>query len=194
MLAAQHCPQAVRDCAARGIGAVVVMSSGFEETHSGHELARQLALAAAETGVAVVGPNCEGVWSVGARTLLTFGTAAKRDVLHHAPIGIISQSGAMAGAVARHLQEQTIGCAYVVSVGNETVLTISDYLEWMIEQPDVKVVLLFIEGLRDGQRLLELVRKAAQRRIPVAALKSGNSKAGMEAAAANTCSRASTPR
>ncbi len=186
MLAARHCPQAVRDCAARGIRAVVVMSSGFEETDSGHALARQLAQAAAETGVAVVGPNCEGVWSVGARTLLTFGTAAKRDVLHHAPIAVISQSGAMAGAVARHLQDQAIGCAYVVSVGNETVLTIADYLEWMIEQPDVKVVLLFIEGLRDGRRLLELVRKAGGRGIRVAALKSGNSKAGMEAAASHT--------
>jgi len=186
MLAAKHCAQAVRDCAARGTRAVIVLSSGFEESGTGLEAARALALAANETGVAVVGPNCEGVWSVGARTLLTFGSAAKRDVLHHAPIAVISQSGAIAGAVARHLQNETIGCAYVVSVGNETVLTIADYLEWMIEQPDVKVVLLFIEGLRDGERLLRLVRKATQRGIRVAALKSGNSIAGMEAAASHT--------
>ena len=186
MLAAKHCAQAVRDCAAKGTRAVVVMSSGFEETDSGHQAAADLAAAARETGVAVVGPNCEGVWSVAARTLLTFGSAAKRDVLHHTPVAVLSQSGAMAGAVARHLQDAAIGCSYVVSVGNETVLTISDYMEWMIEQEDVRVVLLFVEGLRDGERLLQLIRLATSRGIRVAALKSGNSKAGMEAAASHT--------
>ena len=186
MLAAKHCAQAVRDCAAKGTRAVVVLSSGFEETDSGHQAAIDLAAAARETGVAVVGPNCEGVWSVAARTLLTFGSAAKRDVLHHAPVAILSQSGAMAGAMARHLQNDAIGCAYVVSVGNETVLTIADYMAWMIEQDDVRVVLLFIEGLRDGERLLQLIRLATSRGIRVAALKSGNSKAGMEAAASHT--------
>lgn len=186
MLAAKHCAQAVRDCAAKGTRAVVVLSSGFEETDSGHQAAADLAAAARETGVVVVGPNCEGVWSVAARTLLTFGSAAKRDVLHHAPVAVLSQSGAMAGAVARHLQNDAIGCAYVVSVGNETVLTIADYMEWMIEQEDVRVVLLFIEGLRDGERLLQLIRLATSRGIRVAALKSGNSKAGMEAAASHT--------
>lgn len=186
MLAARHCAQAVRDCAARGIRAVVIPSSGFEESESGHQYAEELRRAATETGVAVVGPNCEGVWSVPNRSLLTFGSAARRDVLHHAPIAVLSQSGAMAGAVARHLQNDVVGCAYVVSVGNETVLTISDYLEWMIEHSDVRVVLLFIEGLRDGKRLLGLIRRANAKGIRVAALKSGNSAAGIEAAASHT--------
>ena len=186
MLSAKHCAQAVRDCAAKGTRAVVVLSSGFEETESGRQAAADLAAAARENGVALVGPNCEGVWSVAARTLLTFGSAAKRDVLHHAPVAILSQSGAMAGAIARHLQNDAIGCAYVVSVGNETVLTISDYMEWMIRQVDVRVVLLFIEGLRDGERLLRGIRLATSRGIRVAVLKSGNSKAGMDAAASHT--------
>ncbi len=186
MLSAKHCAQAVRDCAARGTRAVVVLSSGFEETDSGRQAAADLAAAARDNGVALVGPNCEGVWSVAARTLLTFGSAAKRDVLHHAPVAILSQSGAMAGAIARHLQNDAIGCAYVVSVGNETVLTISDYMAWMILQKDVRVVLLFIEGLRDGARLLSLIRQAGSRGIRVAVLKSGNSKEGMDAAASHT--------
>lgn len=186
MLAAGQCAQAVRDCAAKGIKAVVVLSSGFEESQEGMRHAQALALAANETKTAVVGPNCEGVWSVRKRLLLTFGSAAKRDTLYHSPIAVISQSGAMAGAVARHLQNNEIGCSYVVSVGNETVLTVSDYLEWMIEQDDVRVVLLFIEGLRDGQRLLHLIGRAIERGIRIVALKSGNSAAGMEAAASHT--------
>lgn len=186
MLAARHCAQAIRELAARGTRAAVVLSSGFEESEEGHADAAALRAAAAETGMAVVGPNCEGMWSVRSKVILTFGTAAKRDVLHHAPIAIVSQSGAMAGAVARHLQNDAVGCAYVISVGNETVLTIADYLEWLIEQDDVRVVLLFIEGLRDGAKLLGLIRKATARGIRVAVLKSGNSAAGVKAAASHT--------
>ena len=191
MLPARLCADAVRECAAKGIPAAVIPSSGFEESEDGAVAAADLATTARETGMAVVGPNCEGVWSVRSRVLLTFGSAAKRDVLHHAPVAILSQSGAVAGAVARHLQNDAMGCAYVVSVGNETVLTIADYLEWMIRQDDVRVVLLFIEGARDGQRLLDLIARATSRGILVVALKSGNSEAGLKAAASHTGKMAS---
>jgi len=191
LLAAAQVPDAVRACARKGIRAVVVLSSGFEETEDGASHARALAQAARETGVAVVGPNCEGVWSVPQRVILTFGSAAKRDVLHDAPIGILSQSGAMGGAVARHLQDSGIGCAYLVSVGNETVLTIADYLEWMIDRASLRVVVLFVEGLRDGQRLLGLIERATARGVRVVVLKSGNSAKGLEAAASHTGKMAS---
>ena len=138
-LAAASVPAAIRACARKGIRAAVVMSSGFEESAEGAVHARELARAALETGVAVVGPNCEGLWSVRERVLLTFGSAARRSVLHLAPVAILSQSGAIAGALGRHLQDSGVGCAYLVSVGNETVLTIADYLEWMIAQDDLKV-------------------------------------------------------
>lgn len=186
MLPAAACAPAVRDCAAKGITACVIPSSGFEETDGGATDAAALKQAALETGVAVVGPNCEGLWSVRARVLLTFGSAARRSVLHHAPIAILSQSGAMAGAIARHLQNDGVGCAYMVSVGNETALTIADYFEWMIAQDDVRVIALFIEGLRDGARLLRLIERATANGIRVAALKSGNTAAGMQAAASHT--------
>ena len=186
MLPAAACAQALRDCAAKGITACVIPSSGFEETEAGAAHAAALRQAARDTGVALVGPNCEGLWSVRARVLLTFGSAARRSVLHHAPIAILSQSGAMAGAIARHLQNDGVGCAYMVSVGNETALTIADYFEWMIAQDDVRVIALFIEGLRDGARLLRLIERATATGIRVLALKSGNTAAGMQAAASHT--------
>ena len=186
MLPASACAQAVRDCHAKGITACVIPSSGFEESDEGAADAAALKQAVRDTGMAVVGPNCEGLWSVRARVLLTFGSAARRDVLHHAPIAILSQSGAMAGAIARHLQNDGVGCAYMVSVGNETALTIADYFEWMIAQDDVRVVALFIEGLRDGARLLRLIARATANGIRVVALKSGNTAAGMQAAASHT--------
>lgn len=191
MVAAPRVPGVVRDCADKGVGAVVVLSSGFEETEDGQAHAMALAQVARETGVAVVGPNCEGVWSVADRVILTFGTAAKREVLHQAPIAVLSQSGAMAGAVARHLQDAGVGCAYVVSVGNETVLTAADYLAWCIEQADLRVVVMFIEGLRDGARMLGLIAQATAQGIRVVVLKAGNSAQGQEAAASHTGKMAS---
>ena len=191
MLPAAACAEALRDCAAKGITACVIPSSGFEETEEGAADARALAQAATDAGIAVVGPNCEGLWSVRSRVLLTFGSAARRSVLHHAPIAILSQSGAMAGAMARHLQNDEIGCAYMVSVGNETVLTIADYLEWMVGQDDVRVVALFIEGLRDGERLLRLIERATAQGVRVVALKCGNTESGMKAAASHTGKMAS---
>jgi len=186
MLPAAACAQALHDCAAKGISACVIPSSGFEETEDGAAHAEALRAAAAQHGMAVVGPNCEGLWSVRSRVLLTFGSAARRSRLHHAPIAILSQSGAMAGALARHLQNDEVGCAYMVSVGNEAVLTIADYLAWMIEQDDVAVVALFIEGLRDGERLLRLIERATAHGVRVVALKCGNTAAGMKAAASHT--------
>jgi len=191
MLSARHVPAAIRACAARGTRCAVVLSAGFEETPEGKAHAQELAAAAAESGVLVVGPNCEGLWSVPDRLLLTFGSAARRKVLHTAPIAILSQSGAMAGAIARHLQDSELGCAYVVSVGNETVLTIADYLEWMVERDDVRVAALFIEGLRDGQRLLRALEHARRKGLHVVALKTGNTAGGQKAAASHTGKMAS---
>lgn len=186
MLPAADCAQAVRDCAAKGIKACVITSSGFEETEGGAIHSAALRQAANECNMAVVGPNCEGLWSVRSRVFLTFGSAARRTELHHAPVAILSQSGAIAGAVARHLQDMKLGCAYVVSVGNEAVLTIADYLEWALEQDDVSVVVLFIEGVRDGNRLLHLIRRAISRGLRIVALKAGNSQEGIKAAASHT--------
>lgn len=185
MLPAREVPGALAECGRKGTRAAVVISSGFEETGDGG-LVRAVRDVCREQGIALVGPNCEGVWSVRAKALLTFGSAARRDVLAHRPVAILSQSGAMAGAVARHLQDSGFGCAYVVSVGNETVLGLLDYLEWMLAQDDVRVVLLFMEGLKNGARLLALAERARSRGIVLVALKSGNSAVGREAAASHT--------
>jgi acyl-CoA synthetase (NDP forming) len=118
--------------------------------------------------------------------MLTFGSAAKRERLYHAPLAIVSQSGAMSGAIARHLQDQGYGCSYVASVGNETVISLLDIADWLLDQDDVKHILFFMEGLRDGERLQHVVDKARSRNVTLVALKSGNSAVGAEAAASHT--------
>lgn len=191
MLPARDVPAALDACGRKGTRGAVVISSGFEEV-GGNDLVEQVERTCAMHGIAMVGPNCEGMWSVRSRTVLTFGSAGRREHLAHAPIAILSQSGAMGGAITRHLQDSGFGCAYFVSVGNETVLSILDYLEYMIDQDDVRVVVLFMEGLKQGERLLAIAERARLRGIVLIALKSGNSSIGRAAAASHTGKIATT--
>lgn len=186
MLPAKAVPQALDAAGRQGAKAAIVLSSGFEETEGGGGLAGELRAVCAARDIALIGPNCEGVWSIAARTILTFGSAANRDVLHHAPLAIVSQSGAMSGAIARHLQDSGYGCSYVVSVGNETVVTALDVVDDLIGQPDVRTILIFIEGFRDGARLAAVARRAREAGVTLVTLKSGNSALGQVAAASHT--------
>lgn len=180
-------PKIIAECGAAGIPNAIVFSSGFEEVEGGAQLADALAAAAKEHGVSVLGANCQGLWSVAARTMLTFGSAAFAfDELKHAPVAIVSQSGALAGAIGSYLQRSEIGCSYIVSVGNETCLDALDVLAWIIEQDDVRVVALYLEGLNDAARLLLLAQRARQRGVQIVALKTGRSTFGQAATASHT--------
>ncbi|OWT61695.1 acetate--CoA ligase family protein [Candidimonas nitroreducens] len=186
MVPAAEVPDTLEHCCDRGMKAAIVLSSGFEEIEGGVTLVEQMRRICSEHNLTLIGPNCEGVWSVAASTILTFGSAAKRQRLYHAPLAVVSQSGAMSGAVARHLQDQGYGCSYVVSVGNETDTSLLDVTDWLLDQDDVAHILFFMEGLRDGVRLKRIVDKARRRNVTLVALKSGNSAVGAEAAASHT--------
>jgi acyl-CoA synthetase (NDP forming) len=185
---AETVPDVIADCGRKGIRAAIVYSAGFEDAgETGRELARRLAAAAREHKVTVMGPNCQGVWSVRARTMLSFGAAAVAlESLRHSPVALVSQSGALGGALAGYLQKSEIGCSYVVMVGNETCLDLIDILGWVVEQDDVRVIALYLEGLGDGNRLLPVARRAGERGIQIVALKAGRSAVGQDAAASHT--------
>ena len=180
-------PGVIAECGARGIRNAIVFSSGFEEVEGGKEIARQLAESARANDVAVLGPNCQGVWSVRQKAMLTFSPAAlNTDKMLHAPIAIVSQSGALAGAIGNALLRNGIGCSYVYSVGNETCLDALDALGSVIEQDDVKVAALYIEGLDDASRFLPIAQRARERGVQIVVLKAGRSKVGQQATASHT--------
>ncbi len=186
MVRAALVPSVIEELGKKGTKAAIVLSSGFEETTDGASLVQQLKEIVERYDMILVGPNCEGVWSVQNRLVLTFGSAAKRDNLKFGPIAILSQSGSIAGSIARHLQDAGYGCAYLVSAGNETTLDILDFLDYVIGRGDVRVVVLFVEGLSNGQRLCGLVEKARSKGITLVALKTGNSALGGEATTSHT--------
>jgi acetate---CoA ligase (ADP-forming) len=180
-------PGVIAECGAKGIRTAIVFSSGFEETEGGKEHARLLAATAREHNVAVLGANCQGVWSVRHRSMLTFSPAALgQETLRHAPIAVVSQSGALAGAIGNYLQNNGVGCSYIISVGNETCLDALDVLSSLIEQDDVRVVALYIEGLDHADRILRIAERARERDVQIVALKAGRSDVGQQATASHT--------
>ena len=135
----------------------------------------------------MLGPNCQGIWSVRRKTMLTFSPAAlNTENLLHSPIAIISQSGALAGAIGNSLLKSGMGCSYIVSVGNETCLDAIDALESVIEQDDVKAVALYIEGFEDAARILPIAQRARERGVQIVVLKAGRSAIGQQATASHT--------
>ena len=183
----QTVPGIIADCGKKAVPAAVVFSSGFEEMEEGKALAAELLETANRCGVALLGANCQGAWSIREKVMLSFGSASLQlKDLKHSPVAIVSQSGALAGAIGFQLQTTGIGCSYMVSVGNETQLDILHYLSWIVEQDDVRVVVLYIEGFKDGSRLLQIAERARANGVQIVALKSGNSSLGQSATASHT--------
>lgn len=180
-------PGIIRECGEKGIKSAIVFSSGFEETEDGKELAVELKKAAEDSGVAVIGPNCNGAWSIREKAILSFGSAAfKMESPEHSNIAIVSQSGALAGALGSYLQRDGLGSSYIVAVGNETCIDALQVLSWVIEQDDVDVVALYLEGLDNAGRLIQIAERARERGIQLVALKAGRSAFGQEATASHT--------
>lgn len=185
-VAARLVPGVVEECGARGIRNVVVLSSGFEEDSGGADLVAALRQAVRSSGVRLIGPNCEGIWSIPDKLALTFGSAADRDTFLAGPVSVISQSGSIGGACMRELQDRGIGCRYFVSTGNETDTTAMDFCEYMIAEESSTVIAMFLEGIRDGGRLGDLGRRARERGITLIALRAGSSDLGRLAMASHT--------
>jgi acyl-CoA synthetase (NDP forming) len=127
------------------------------------------------------------LWSLADHAVFSFSSAALAlDAPKQAPIAVISQSGALAGAIGNYLQTSGIGCSFIVSVGNETCLDLVEVLGWVIEQDNVRVVALYLEGLNNAGRLIAVAERARRRGVQIVALKAGRSAVGQKATASHT--------
>ena len=173
----------LRACHARGITAVIVATGGFRETGpEGAALERDLAETARSLGVTLMGPNCMGFLDTHLPLDTTF---LPPPVPKPGPIAFVSHSGAICAVVADWANGRGVGLSRMVSLGNQAVLTESDLLVPVAEDPHTRVVALYLEGVADGRRFVREAT-AASRRTPVVALKVGRTAAGMRAAASHT--------
>ena len=179
--------QAVRDCAAAGLKAVIVGSAGYAESldAGGAERQRELQRIAAEANIRIVGPNCNGIYNAHYPLSIGFNTAhAKRQKA--GGISIFSHSGALFDAMAGRLAMLGAGLSLFASAGNEADLSVLDYMEFGIGHAPTRVIALLIDSLEDGPRFRELALRAHAAGKPVVALKIGGSAAGAAAAVAHS--------
>ncbi|MCW0213920.1 MAG: acetate--CoA ligase family protein [Pseudonocardia sp.] len=184
---AQAAVQAVRECAEQGVRAAVILSAGFAEAGAdGARLQEEMMAAARAGGVRVLGPNCIGAFNSGAGLPATFATALDGAIPTPGGVGIVSQSGAYGAHLAYLAGERGLGVRYLVTTGNEPDIDLAEALAWMAGRPEIEVVLVYAEGVKNGPRFLEALRVAHAARKPVVMVKVGRSDVGAEAARSHT--------
>jgi acetyltransferase len=161
---------------AHGIRAAVVLAAGFGE--GGHGEARAARLRAlAANGMCICGPNCFGLISVKASVASFSGTVPKP--LRPGPVALVSQSGGLGATAFNPLMgEREIGFGYFVSCGNQIGATIEDYVEYFLRDPDINVIAIVAEALKQPQKLLRLAREANAQRKTLMLFQAGRTAAG----------------
>ncbi len=175
---------AVRDCASKGVKFALVIAAGFSETGN-VEQEEEIVRYASSHGLRILGPNIFGIYSSIASLNATFGPK-------HIPrgnVGIITQSGAIAVSMIGLTRQENIGLSAIIPVGNKADLDEVDLLDYLLDHKDTGVILMYIEGVRQGGRFVEALTRAAQIK-PVVVIKAGKSPRGAVAAASHTGSLA----
>ncbi|MGC8974648.1 MAG: acetate--CoA ligase family protein [Thermoprotei archaeon] len=184
-------PQVLEECGSRGTKAAIVISAGFKETgEEGEKLERMLVDVARKLGIRVVGPNCLGVYDAHSRLNTIFNPPDRQKMPPPGNVAFLSQSGALGAAILDWLAEYNIGMSKFVSYGNAADVKEWELIEYLVEDPETKVIMMYIEGVEDGRSLLKAVRKATVVGKPVIVLKAGKSEKGVRAVSSHTGSLA----
>jgi acetyltransferase len=182
----QDIPTTMEECIRKGVKSSVVISGGLAESgEEGAKVQNQLVKVARRGGIRFVGPNCMGFFD----TSVDFNTVIFLPPLRKGPVALISQSGNSGQSIITVGIERGLGFSKYVSSGNEADLHYEDYLEYMAQDDETKVILGYIEGLREGQRFFELAKEITKQK-PIVVVKAGRTQAGASAARSHTAALA----
>jgi acetate---CoA ligase (ADP-forming) len=176
----------LEEAAARGARGATLFAAGFGEggDPEGRTRGQRLKEILGRTGIAAAGPNCMGVAS-GRSKLVTIADETLEE-LGPGPVAVVTQSGMLCATFSRALNDRGLRVAYLISCGNQTGLTFSDYIAFLADDPELRVILCYIESVPDAQRFLAAARKARDNGKSVVVVKIGGSEAGRAAALAHT--------
>lgn len=187
--------QAVGECAQAGVAVGIIMSSGFGEVHAeGKQQERAMRERARAAGMRLVGPNSQGLANFGTGAVASFSTMFTEVQPADGPIGIISQSGAMSVIPYGLLRARGLGVRHSHATGNDCDVTVCELATVVAEDPQLKLLLLYLEGIPDPWNLAEAARIARERDLPIVVLKSGRTAAGQVAAQSHTGALANEDR
>ena len=186
-LPASAVPGALAACGAKGVRAAAVISSGFAEVGGeGIRLQEELKRVACEYGIAVCGPNCAGFIYVPGRVTASFSTGLERGFPKAGPVAFVSQSGALSAYILAEAWERGLGFRYWITTGNECVLGFTDYLQYILKDPQVRLLLGYMEDARDGEAFQACAQRALILDKPLIIMKTGRSAVGAKASVSHT--------
>jgi acetate---CoA ligase (ADP-forming) len=193
LLGAERAHLAVRDLAARGCAAAIVLASGYTETgEEGARRQRQLLEAAGR--MRILGPNTIGLVNLTDGIVLSASGALEMDRFPRGAIGVVSQSGGILGSLLSRAAARGIGLSKLVSTSNEVDLELSHLVDALVDDEATRVIALYVETIRDPQRFRAAAARAAQAGKPIVAFKIGRSEAGARAAVSHTGAMAGADR
>ena len=173
----------LQEGAKKGVGGAVVFASGYGEvgTAEGKQNEAELIAAAKELDIAVMGPNCAGFVNYIDNVQAFAFISAKRD--RKGSVGVVSQSGQLCLSM---MDDPGMRFSYNISAGNGKIVQMEDYMDFLVDDEDTKVVSIYIEGVKNADKFAAVLKKAAEKRKPVVILKAGRSAKGGAIAASHT--------
>jgi len=178
--------QVIQEGVQKGVEAFVIVSSGFAEAGpEGRKLQESIVTIARSGGARICGPNCEGLVVPKINMYATFASSLP-PILLQGDVALVTQSGSMGEAMLSYFSERDLGVRSWISCGNEADLEMSDYVEWLSDDPTTRIICLLMEGVRDGVALKRALAKAAHARKPVLVMKLGRSDVGATVAKSHT--------
>ena len=186
LVPARFAVQVIRDAAAAGARSATIVTSGFSELQDedSQRLAVELRQAVHETGMAVTGPNCLGNLSAG-ESLFT-NIDDRIVTMEPGTVAVAGQSGAIVMAIRQALEDRGVGVGYMVTTGNEAGLETPDLMSYFAADPSIRVIVVYLEGVRNTRAFRDACKAARAAGKPVIALKLGASEGGRAAAMAHT--------
>ena len=182
-------PDIIEASAKRGIGGAVVLAAGFAEAgEQGREAQQRMTDVARARAFPIVGPNCNGFYNGQRQVAATFAIPVEMDRPKPGPVAVVSQSGGFGSYILLKAITAGVRVSWYLSTGNESDMNVSRSLRYLIEQPEVGVVLTFFEAVRSPEVFVEVAARAAELGKPVVAVKAGYTAEGSRAALSHTAS------
>jgi acyl-CoA synthetase (NDP forming) len=187
MVPAASVADAIAQCCEKKVPVATIFSDGFAETGAaGREQQERLVKLARASGVRLLGPNCIGLLDLHSHLVLSVNAVLEHAEIRAGATAIVSQSGSMMGALMSRGLGRGTGFSKLVSVGNESDLAVGEITEMLVDDADTRVILLFMETIRDAARLARAARRAFDAGKPVVVYKLGRSEVGVELASSHT--------
>lgn len=179
------------DAIAAGVKNIVMFSAGFAEIgDEGRQAQEHIVARARAAGIRMIGPNCLGFMNISQNIYATFSPVLFTGRAKPGSIGIVSQSGAFGAYAYAMARERGLGLSTWVTTGNEADIQVADCIAWMAKDPQTRVIMAYMEGCQDGDRLKGALALARDAGKPVVVVKVGRTELGAAAAASHTASLA----